>query len=162
MTGLDEIEGLRRQCIEGTQSYRAALIAAYIAPDRPSQYLRSVSRSLKLPWRTFIGGQEEHPTPRLLANVFLRPQRQQGKRDKVVLSDLAPYRKPWREWPLCTGPERELEPRTDPVTANELAVRSEYLRDHTHALSRLEALSRVEELISAAWNEYSDPPSLEE
>jgi hypothetical protein len=141
MTGLDEIEGLRRQCIEGTQSYRAALIAAGHMTDWPI---------------------EAHPALGLLASVILRQQRQQGKRDKVVLCDLAPYRKPWREWPLCTGPERELEPRTDPVTANELAGRSEYLRDHSHALSRLEALSRVEELISAAWNEYSDPPSLEE
>ena len=40
------------------------------------------------------GRHEAHPALRLLASVFLRPQRQKDKRDKVVLSDLAIYRKP--------------------------------------------------------------------
>jgi hypothetical protein len=103
-----------------------------------------------------IGRHEAHPTLRLLASVFLRPQRQKDKRDKVVLCDLALYRRPWREWPLPTSPERELEPRTDPVTGTELANKSEYYLDHSCALSRLQALSRIEELIEAAWDEYRD------
>jgi hypothetical protein len=136
MTTLDEIEGIRRRCIEGTQSYRAALIAAgYLPADRPH---------------------EAHPALRLLASVHLRPQRRQGKRDKVVLCDLAPYRRPWREWPLPTWPERELEPRTDPVTARELANRHEGYLENSYALQRLQAMDRVEELVEAAWNEYRD------
>jgi hypothetical protein len=103
-----------------------------------------------------IGRHEAHPGLRLLASVLLRPQRQKDKRDKVVLSDLAVYRKPWRDWPLPTWPERELEPRTDPVTATELANKSEYYLDHSCALYRLQALSRVEELIEESWDEYRD------
>jgi hypothetical protein len=109
-----------------------------------------------------IGQHEAHPALRLLANVFLRPQRQQDKRDKVVLADLAPYRKPFKEWPLFTGPQRALEPRTAPITATERARQREYNRDHSDALSRLKALSRVEEWINASWKEYRDPPSWEE
>jgi hypothetical protein len=136
MTALDEIEGLRRQCIEGTQRHRAALIAAgYLEADRPH---------------------EDHPALRLLASVHLRPQRRQGKRDKVVLCDLAPYRRPWRAWPLPTWPERELEPRTDPVTARELANRHKDYLDHSHALESMQALSRVEELFKEGWEEYRD------
>ena len=59
-----------------------------------------------------IGRHEAHPALRLLASVFLRPQRQQDKRDKVVLLDLAVLRKPWRDWPLPAWPERELEAQT--------------------------------------------------
>jgi hypothetical protein len=110
-----------------------------------------------------IGQHEAHPALRLLANVFLRPQRQQGKRDKVVLADLAPYRKPWRDWPLFpTGHERALEPRTAPVTATERARQREYKRDHREALARLNALSNVEEWIDKAWSEYRDTPASEE
>jgi hypothetical protein len=137
-----DVAQLRRQCIEGSQRYRAALIAVGHLP----------ATSLH----------EDHPALRLLAGLFFRPQRQKDKRDKVVLCDLAPYRKPFREWPLPTWPERELKPRTDPITASERASRCEYSRDHSHALARLEALSRVEELIEAAWDEYRDPPPSEE
>jgi hypothetical protein len=103
-----------------------------------------------------VGGHEAHPTLRLLASVFLRPQRQKDKRDKVVLSELAVYRKPWLDWPLPTWSERELQPRTDPVTVTELANESEYYLDHSCAISRLQALSRVEELIEESWDEYRD------
>jgi hypothetical protein len=138
-----DVAQLRRQCIVGTQSYRAALIAAgYIAADTDQH--------------------EAHPALRLLANVFFRPQRQQGKRDKVVLSDLAPYRRPFREWPLPTWPERELEPRTTPVTATELANRHKHDLDYSDALSRFQALNRAEELIEESWDEYRDPPPSEE
>jgi hypothetical protein len=129
-------EFFRHQCIEGTQRYRAALIAAGHMADWPIDH---ESRSLHL-----------------LASLFFRPQRRKGKRDKVVLSDLAIYRKPWREWPLLTLPERELEPRTDPITATELANRRKDYLDHLDALSRLQALNRVEELIEDSWREYRD------
>jgi hypothetical protein len=102
------------------------------------------------------GRQGIHPRLRLLAKVFFRPQRRKGKRDKIVLCDLAPYRAPWRDWPLPTWPERELEPRKAPVTATELAKRSEDYLDHLQAISRFEALSRVEELIEESWDEYRD------
>jgi hypothetical protein len=138
MTTLDEIEGLRRQCIEGTQRHRAALIAAgyLVEADRPH---------------------EDHPALRLLASVHLRPQRRHGKRDKVVLCDLAPYRKPFREWPLSYHqPAHELKPRTSPVTARELANRHKDYLDHSHALESMQALSRVEELFKEGWQEYRD------
>jgi hypothetical protein len=134
----DEAE-LRRQCIEGTQAHRAALIAAgYLPAD------------IQL---------EDHPALHLLASVILRPQRQKDKRDKVVLCDLAPYRRPFREWPLkCNEGAAGLEPRKGLITATERARRSEYSREHSHALARLTALDCVEEWIGAAWNEYRDPP----
>jgi hypothetical protein len=137
VTTLDEIEGIRRQCIEGTQRHREALIAAgYLPADRPD---------------------EAHPALRLLASVHLRPQRRQGKRDKVVLCDLATKRKPWREWPLSYNqPAHELKPRTDPVTAKERANRHKDYLDYSDALSRLQALSRTEELIKESWGEYRD------
>jgi hypothetical protein len=128
---------LRRQCIEGFLRHREALIAAgYLPPDRLH---------------------EDHPTLRLLANVFFRPQRRQGKRDKVVLCDLATKRKPFKGWPLkYNEPERKLEPRTDPVTARELANRHKDYLDHSHALESIQALSRVEELFKEGWEEYKD------
>jgi hypothetical protein len=100
------------------------------------------------------GRQDVHPSLRLLARVIFRPQRQKGKGDKVVLSDLAVYRKPFREWPMPTC--SQLQPRTAPVTAKERAKQREYNLEHLEALARHEALSRVEEVAKEGFDEYRD------